>query len=93
LLVALGCPKQEIWMHRHREALRPAVMLGVGATLEFLAGRIPRAPRWMAKAGLEWFFRLSREPRRLARRYLVHDTRFLPILLATWREPRSRRVA
>ena len=80
VLVALGAPKQEIWIDRVRDALRPAVLLGVGASLDFIAGTIPRAPRWMSRAGLEWLFRLSREPRRLAYRYLVRDPRFLGIL-------------
>jgi N-acetylglucosaminyldiphosphoundecaprenol N-acetyl-beta-D-mannosaminyltransferase len=80
VFVALGAPKQEIWIDRTREALRPAVLLGVGASLDFVAGTIPRAPRWMSRAGLEWLFRLSREPRRLAYRYLVRDPRFLVIL-------------
>jgi N-acetylglucosaminyldiphosphoundecaprenol N-acetyl-beta-D-mannosaminyltransferase len=80
ILVALGAPKQEIWIDRNRDALRPAVLLGIGASLDFIAGTIPRAPRWMSRAGLEWLFRLSREPRRLAYRYLVRDPRFLRIL-------------
>ena len=80
VLVALGAPKQEIWIDREREALRPAVLLGVGASLDFIAGTIARAPRWMSRSGLEWLYRLSREPRRLAYRYLVRDPRFLVIL-------------
>jgi N-acetylglucosaminyldiphosphoundecaprenol N-acetyl-beta-D-mannosaminyltransferase len=80
LLVGLGAPKQEIWIHRHRAELGSAVALGVGAAIDFLAGRVTRAPRWMSRAGLEWAFRLGREPRRLARRYLVEDPEFLVIL-------------
>lgn len=81
VLLALGCPKQEIIMHRIAEAVRPAVCVGVGAGLDFVAGAVPRAPRWMSRAGLEWLYRLAREPRRLWRRYLVRDPRFLIILL------------
>jgi N-acetylglucosaminyldiphosphoundecaprenol N-acetyl-beta-D-mannosaminyltransferase len=92
ILVALGCPRQEIWIHRHRERLRPAVLLGVGGTLDFITGRIRRAPGWISKAGLEWAFRLLLEPRRLARRYLVNDPWFLGILLRTLLEPRERRL-
>ncbi len=88
VLVAFGAPKQEIWMHRRREALAPAVLLGVGASLDFVAGRVRRAPSWVSGAGLEWLWRLAREPRRLARRYLVEDPRFLAVL---WRELRRRR--
>jgi N-acetylglucosaminyldiphosphoundecaprenol N-acetyl-beta-D-mannosaminyltransferase len=90
VLVAFGAPKQELWMYRHRAVLAPAVMLGVGASLDFVAGRIRRAPRWISHVGLEWAWRLAREPRRLWRRYLVDDPRFLGILWRSWRE---RRVA
>ncbi|MGD0675504.1 MAG: WecB/TagA/CpsF family glycosyltransferase [Polyangiaceae bacterium] len=80
VFVAFGAPKQEIWIDRARDGLRPAVLLGVGASLDFLAGRMPRAPRWMAQSGLEWLFRLGREPRRLWRRYLLRDTKFLFVI-------------
>jgi N-acetylglucosaminyldiphosphoundecaprenol N-acetyl-beta-D-mannosaminyltransferase len=80
VLVALGAPKQEIWIDATREALRPAVLLGVGASLDFIAGTVPRAPRWMSRSGLEWAYRLAREPRRLWRRYLVRDPKFLVLL-------------
>jgi N-acetylglucosaminyldiphosphoundecaprenol N-acetyl-beta-D-mannosaminyltransferase len=80
VLVALGAPKQERLIDEMCAALRPAVMLGVGGTLDFLAGRIPRAPDWMARTGLEWLFRLGREPRRLYKRYLLRDPKFLLIL-------------
>jgi N-acetylglucosaminyldiphosphoundecaprenol N-acetyl-beta-D-mannosaminyltransferase len=92
VLVALGAPKQEIWIHRHRSRLGGAVAIGVGASLAFLSGRVSRCPRWMARAGLEWLFRLACEPRRLWRRYLVEGPVFLPILLRTWRRRDSRRA-
>jgi len=91
LLVALGAPKQELWLHRAGARLRPAVGIGVGAALDFIAGQ-RRAPRWMSRAGLEWLFRLVQEPRRLARRYLLDDPRFLLILYRTLRTPRELRV-
>ena len=81
VLVALGAPKQEIWSHLHRALLKPAVLVGVGASLDFVAGIQKRAPRWMSKAGLEWLFRLGQEPRRLAARYLLRDPEFCLILL------------
>ncbi len=90
VLIAFGAPKQELWMHRNRAAFGAAVAVGVGASLDFVAGRIRRAPRWMQRAGLEWSWRLLREPRRLWRRYLVDDRRFLPIV---WRALRARRRA
>lgn len=80
LFVGLGCPKQERWMARQKGKL-PVVMLGVGAAFDFLAGTKPQAPRWMQNAGLEWLFRLATEPRRLWRRYLKHNPRFVALFL------------
>jgi N-acetylglucosaminyldiphosphoundecaprenol N-acetyl-beta-D-mannosaminyltransferase len=92
VLLALGAPKQEIWAHRFRSALGPAVVLGVGAGLDFVAGAVRRAPRWMSRVGLEWLFRLLREPRRLWRRYLVDDPRFAVVVWRAWREQRRQRI-
>jgi N-acetylglucosaminyldiphosphoundecaprenol N-acetyl-beta-D-mannosaminyltransferase len=92
ILVALGPPKQELWIHRSADAVRPAVALGIGAGLDFLAGKYKRAPRWMARAGVEWVFRLFQEPRRLWRRYLVEGPRFAIVVLETWLSPRSERI-
>lgn len=90
VLVALGCPKQEIFMHRAAPALRPAVLLGIGASLDFWAGTARRAPAWISASGLEWLYRLAHEPRRLWRRYLVRDPKFLLILLRQLRSRSSR---
>ncbi len=76
LFVGLGCPKQEKWMADHRGKIN-AVMLGVGAAFDFHAGLKSQAPAWMQKIGLEWFYRLVTEPRRLWRRYLYHNPRFV----------------
>ena len=76
LFVGLGCPKQELWMADHAGRLG-AVMLGVGAAFDFIAGRKKQAPTWMQRAGLEWLFRLCSEPRRLFRRYVYHNPRFV----------------
>jgi N-acetylglucosaminyldiphosphoundecaprenol N-acetyl-beta-D-mannosaminyltransferase len=92
VLVALGAPKQEIWMHRCLPQYAPAVALGIGAGLDFIAGTVKRAPEWVSKAGMEWAYRLSREPRRLWRRYLVNDPKFLLILARTMQRPLSERV-
>jgi len=81
VLVALGAPKQELWIAEAAADLRPAVLLGVGAAIDFIAGTAQRAPRWMSASGLEWFYRLTREPRRLWRRYLTRDPEFLLIVL------------
>lgn len=80
VLVALGAPKQELWIDRHRDAIRPAVAMGVGGSLDFLTGRVRRAPQWMSRAGLEWMYRLGQEPRRMWRRYLIEDPRFVAIV-------------
>jgi N-acetylglucosaminyldiphosphoundecaprenol N-acetyl-beta-D-mannosaminyltransferase len=80
LFVGLGCPKQERWMAAHRATLSCA-MVGVGAAFDFLAGAKAQAPLWLQDAGLEWLFRLAHEPRRLWRRYLVGNGRFLLHLL------------
>ena len=76
LFIGLGCPKQEKWMEAHKGRI-PAVMLGVGAAFDFHAGRVREAPRWMSAVGLEWAYRLFKEPRRLWRRYLKHNPRFV----------------
>lgn len=73
VFVCLGAPRQEIWMQRHEADLGGAVLVGVGAALDIIAGRFRAAPRWVTKVGMEWLFRLAQEPRRLARRYLIDD--------------------
>ena len=75
--VGLGCPKQERWMAEQRELLPPAVYVGVGAAFAFHAGTVKRAPRWMQKNGLEWLYRIYREPGRLLRRYVKHNSLFV----------------
>ena len=92
IFVALGPPKQELWIDRARDVVGPAVALGVGASLDFLAGKYKRAPRWLGRIGLEWAFRLFQEPRRLWRRYLLEGPRFVGIVISTWRSPRATRV-
>jgi N-acetylglucosaminyldiphosphoundecaprenol N-acetyl-beta-D-mannosaminyltransferase len=81
LFVGLGCPKQERWMAEHRGKVN-AVMLGVGAAFDFHAGVKPQAPALLQRLGLEWFFRLITEPRRLWRRYLYHNPRFVVLAIA-----------
>lgn len=75
--VGLGCPKQERWMAEQKELLPPAVYVGVGAAFAFHAGTVKRAPRWMQRNGLEWLYRIYREPGRLLRRYLKHNSLFV----------------
>ncbi len=75
--VGTGQPRQEQWMHAMRARLRPPLLVGVGAAFDFHAGLIRQAPPWMQRNGLEWTFRLSREPRRLWRRYARYNPRFV----------------
>jgi N-acetylglucosaminyldiphosphoundecaprenol N-acetyl-beta-D-mannosaminyltransferase len=80
IFVCFGAPKQELFSDRNRAALAPAVLIGFGAAVDFAAGTVPRAPAWMSRSGLEWAYRLSREPRRLAARYLLRDPEFFKIV-------------
>lgn len=75
--VGLGSPKQDVWMETYREHLNAPLLIGVGAAFDFLSDRKAQAPYWMQQRGLEWLFRLFQEPRRLARRYIIYNTRFL----------------
>jgi N-acetylglucosaminyldiphosphoundecaprenol N-acetyl-beta-D-mannosaminyltransferase len=75
--VGLGTPRQDWWMSEFRHRLTVPVLVGVGAAFDFLSGRAPQAPLWMREHGLEWFYRLSHEPKRLWRRYLVCGPRFM----------------
>ncbi len=84
LCVAFGAPKQEIWMQENRNALRVGAILPVGGAFDVQAGLRRRAPRWMQRIALEWFFRLMMEPRRLGRRYLVGNTQFILLVLRQW---------
>jgi N-acetylglucosaminyldiphosphoundecaprenol N-acetyl-beta-D-mannosaminyltransferase len=83
--VGLGTPKQDLWMGEFRDKLEAPVLIAVGAAFNFHAGRLPQAPRWMQRIGLEWLYRLIKEPRRLWRRYLVGNPRFLWLLMRQWR--------
>lgn len=81
LFVAFGCPKQEKWIAMHYRSLGVPVTIGVGATIDFLAGRVKRAPRWMQRTGTEWIYRLLQEPRRLFQRYVADLRCFTATLL------------
>ena len=76
LFVALGNPKQELWMGRHRGKIDVGAMIGVGGTFNFIAGKVKRAPRWMQRCGLEWIYRIIQEPGRLWRRYAYGLVKF-----------------
>lgn len=83
LLVALGVPKQDAWLAANLAGSGATVGIAIGSALDQLSGLRRRAPRWMQRAGLEWLFRMAQEPRRLGRRYLAENTRFLLLAAAT----------
>jgi N-acetylglucosaminyldiphosphoundecaprenol N-acetyl-beta-D-mannosaminyltransferase len=82
--VGTGQPRQERWMHEMRPLLRPPLLVGVGAAFDFHAGLVSQAPAWMQQRGLEWTYRLSREPRRLWRRYARYNPRFVAAFAAQY---------
>lgn len=77
LWVGIGCPKQELWMYAHKNRLNVPVMAGVGAAFDFISGVKRQAPAWIRNNGFEWLFRLFCEPKRLWRRYLINNFKFL----------------
>jgi len=84
LFIGFGAPKQEIWIGRQKDRLKTGIIVTVGGTFDFLAGKTVRAPLWMQRSGLEWFWRLLHEPKRLWRRYLIGNVRFLLIAWKEW---------
>lgn len=81
LWVSLTAPKQDYWIADHFDQLNVSVAIGVGAAFDVIAGNIKRSPEWMQHAGLEWFYRLLKEPKRLSRRYLLEAPLFIPLIL------------
>jgi len=81
IFIGLGCPKQEYWMAAAQGKIN-AVMIGVGAAFDFNSGQVTQAPRWVMKSGLEWMYRLTQEPQRLWRRYLINNPSFVFLFLA-----------
>ncbi len=92
VFVALGAPKQELWISRCLDEIHPAVAIGCGASLDFISGQLSRAPQWVSNAGFEWAYRLAQDPVRLWKRYLLRGPRFLGILFRTSRMLKVQRV-
>jgi N-acetylglucosaminyldiphosphoundecaprenol N-acetyl-beta-D-mannosaminyltransferase len=90
VFVGLGCPKQEYWMAAYTSHL-PAILIGVGAVFDFLAGTCPRAPVWMQKLGLEWFHRLATEPRKTWKRYATTNPLFIWMLIKEYVKRKAER--
>ena len=80
VIACFGCPKQEKWIYENYLKYNAKVSICAGATVDFLAGNVRRAPKWMSDAGLEWLFRISQDPKRLFKRYFVDDMRILGLI-------------
>lgn len=91
LVVGFGCPKQELWLSRFAPQLNAKVAIAAGATIDFLAGKQVRAPRWMQQANLEWMYRMLRDPRRLASRYWNDAVHFPAIFVRELRRAEGAR--
>lgn len=89
LFVGMPSPRKEYWLAEYLPRLNTSFAMGVGGSFDVYAGVTRRAPRWMQRAGLEWFYRLIQEPRRMGRRYLVGNTRFVLLVLSEWRNKGS----
>jgi len=87
-MVGLGCPRQEVWTYEFKDHLRMPV-LAIGAAFNFHAGRLPQAPPWMQRIGLEWLYRLTKEPTRLWQRYLLLNPYYLTLLFLQWSKLRK----
>ena len=87
----MGVGKQESFVNKHSRALTGSVFFGNGAALDFISGRLKRAPLWMQKRGLEWIFRLVQEPRRLWKRYTLGNLEFMRLIFKEWLNNRSNK--
>ena len=81
LVACFGCPKQEKWIYENYQKYDATVSICAGATVDFLAGNVSRAPRWMCEHGLEWAYRFIQEPRRLFKRYFIDDLKILELII------------
>ena len=89
LIVCFGCPKQEKWIYENIDKYDAKVSVCAGATVDFLAGNVRRAPKWMSDHGLEWFYRFLQEPKRMFKRYFIDDLKILKLVWKYRRESRS----
>lgn len=80
LFVCFGCPKQEKWIYNNINKYNATVSICAGATVDFIAGNVKRAPKWMSNCGLEWFYRFLQEPRRLFKRYFIDDIKIIKLI-------------
>ena len=87
--VSLTAPKQDYWIYEHIQSLDAKIVIGIGGAFEVAAGTIPRAPLFMQKNGLEWLYRLYKEPTRLFKRYLIEAPAFIPLIIKQWFKQRK----
>ena len=80
LIACLGCPKQEKWIYDNYQKYNANVSICAGATVDFLAGNVKRAPKWMSNHGLEWLFRVTQDPKRLIKRYFIDDVKIISLI-------------
>ena len=80
LIACFGCPKQEKWIYENYQKYDAKVSVCAGATVDFLAGNVNRAPKWMSEHGLEWFYRFTQEPKRMFKRYFVDDVKIIKLI-------------
>lgn len=81
MIVGLGCPKQEKFIYKYRDQLNVPISLGLGACFDFEAGNIKRAPKWMSDHGFEWLFRITQDPKRMSKRYLIDDRKIFGLAI------------
>lgn len=84
LIIGMGSPRQELWVDKNRRFLKVKIIVCIGGIIDILAGKSQRAPIWMQRIGLEWFWRLTQEPKRLWKRYLITDMKYFYLLLREW---------
>lgn len=89
LAIGLGAPKQEKFIYKYKEKLNVSILLAIGASIDFEAGNIKRAPKWMQKMGLEWFYRLIKEPKRMVKRYLIDDIMIFKIIVKYYKRGKN----
>ena len=80
LIACFGCPKQEKWIYENYQKYDAKDSICAGATVDFLAGNVNRAPKWMSEHGLEWFYRFLQEPKRMFKRYFIDDVKILSLI-------------
>ena len=89
LIACFGCPKQEKWIYENISKYSAKVSICAGATVDFLAGNVKRAPKWMSEHGLEWFYRFLQEPRRMFKRYFVNDLKIVKLI---WKYRQGKKI-